>query len=668
MGNNNRDFKDKINRALAIVLSALLFVSGIPQFGYALDEESETVIDKSALVEAQELQAASEDTLEDSNTLLEGYMDSRLKAELSGKKRKAAEAKRRETLTDNEKIIYDGIKAFIDSVASGNESNAVTSINMEEIFRPYFIQLEDYNVITSASLGISSGVLVKKTVNGYSYWTLSEEAASKLYRFDAVYNALMADEPYALYWFDKTEGVYYGVSGLMYNGTGNSSDLYFPPSVSPALNLSFVVSADYRAAGGGETAVDKTKTSATSQAVTNAAKIITDNASSTDIEKLTSYKERICLLTSYNYDAVYNDYPYGDPWQMIYVFDGNSATNVVCEGYSKAFQYLCDHTDFTSPYIECDSVTGIMGHGSNAGLHMWNILHMDDEENYIADLTNSDTGMVGSRGGLFISPAMSGGSVAAGYSYDVNNDGRADLEYKYDEETLITFTESELTMLDHTYTGSHIIENAAYEWAEDGSSCTASGVCADCGDTIIRNAVITKDVKVPATCMEEGTASYTATFRQHELITQTKDINNIPPLGHDYAGVVTKPASEGVTGVITYTCRRCSDHYTRNIPAIVYPTDLPVVKISKPKAGKKKMTVKWKKVSKKNQKKISGIQIQVATDPGFTNIIASTTAGKKKTSKAIKGLQSKTKYYVRIRAYAAGNHVSVWKSKSVKVK
>ena len=178
MGYNSRDFKDMIKRALAIVLSALFFVSYIPQSGYALDEETEAAIDKSALVEAQEIQTSSEDTLEDSDILLEGYMDSRLKAELSGKKRKATEAKRRETLTDNEKIIYDGIKAFIDSVASGNEAKAVTSINMEEIFGPYFTQFEDYNVITSASLGISSGVLVKKTVNGHSYWTFSEEAES----------------------------------------------------------------------------------------------------------------------------------------------------------------------------------------------------------------------------------------------------------------------------------------------------------------------------------------------------------------------------------------------------------------------------------------------------------------------------------------------------------
>ncbi len=99
--------------------------------------------------------------------------------------------------------------------------------------------------------------------------------------------------------------------------------------------------------------------------------------------------------------------------------------------------------------------------------------------------------------------------------------------------------------------------------------------------------------------------------------------------------------------------------------------DLPVVKIAKPKAGKKKATVKWKKVTKKNLKKIQGIEIQVASDPGFSQIVKSATAGKKKTSKVVKGLKPKTTYWVRIRAFknaADGKHVSAWKVKKVKIK
>lgn len=95
--------------------------------------------------------------------------------------------------------------------------------------------------------------------------------------------------------------------------------------------------------------------------------------------------------------------------------------------------------------------------------------------------------------------------------------------------------------------------------------------------------------------------------------------------------------------------------------------DLPAVKISTPKAGKKKVTVKWKKVSKKNQKKIQGIEIRIV-GPNYNKTFK---AGKTKTSKTIKKLKSKKKYTISIRAYKwVGNvkHVSAWKSKKVKIK
>ena len=99
--------------------------------------------------------------------------------------------------------------------------------------------------------------------------------------------------------------------------------------------------------------------------------------------------------------------------------------------------------------------------------------------------------------------------------------------------------------------------------------------------------------------------------------------------------------------------------------------DLPAVRISKPAAAKKSVNVKWKKITKKNRKKIKGIEIQVAKDAGFTDIVKTATAGKKKTRKKIKGLVSKQTYYVRIRAYKYaddGKHVSAWKVKKVKIK
>ena len=98
--------------------------------------------------------------------------------------------------------------------------------------------------------------------------------------------------------------------------------------------------------------------------------------------------------------------------------------------------------------------------------------------------------------------------------------------------------------------------------------------------------------------------------------------------------------------------------------------DLPAAKISKPKASKKAVTVKWKKISKKNKKKIQGIEIQYSLD-GFKTIAGTKYAKKAKTSCKIKGLKSRRKYWIRIRTYkntSKGKHVSAWKTKTVTVK
>lgn len=673
MDHNNRDHTKRI---LATILCALLSFAFIPETVCAADEQTDEVsLDGLVLVETERITIAPDEPLEDGDALLEGYMDSRIDEELGSAKeksgmRKAAASKRRNTLNDKEKIIYDGIKAFADRVASGQEFTAITIFNAAAVFSGYYVRKGNYYAMTSESLGISSPVLIAE--NGK--WHFSEEAAEKLndiYDFSAIFKALLADEPYAFYWFDKTAGAVCGPYGGGFQNVTGTSDFYFngEPSVSPK----YTVSKDYRASSD-EYSVNKSKTGATARAVQNALNIITDKTAGSDYERLIAYKDSICDLTSYNDEAAADEsMPYGDPWQMIYVFDGDPKTKVVCEGYSKAFQYLCDHTDFDKN-IECDSVTGDMGKTpEKMGRHMWNILHMEDGRNYLADVTNSDTGMIGSGGGLFISSAMANGSVTSGYSFDTNKDGSADLLYEYDNNTKNIFNESELTLSTDPYDTPHVVKDATYTWADDKSSCSAKGKCKDCGEVLSEEATITSKITKQATCTENGVTTYIATFNERGFRTQRKAIENIPSYGgHTWNGGVQVTApTESSEGSRTYTCTRCGQTYTETIGRIMYPTDLPAVKISKPKTAKKKITVKWKKVSKKNQKKIQGVEIQVATDPAFTNIVKTATASKKKTSKAIKGLNSGTKYYVRIRSYrnaSDGKHVSSWKSKSIKAK
>lgn len=90
-------------------------------------------------------------------------------------------------------------------------------------------------------------------------------------------------------------------------------------------------------------------------------------------------------------------------------------------------------------------------------------------------------------------------------------------------------------------------------------------------------------------------------------------------------------------------------------------------KLTKYKPAKKTMTVYWSKQAKKMSKaRITGYQIQLATNTKFTkNKKTVTVKGYKKTKKKIKKLKRKTRYYARIRTYMktkTGTYYSPWSS------
>ena len=190
-----------------------------------------------------------------------------------------------------------------------------------------------------------------------------------------VFNALLADCPYHLYWFDKVTGI-----APMYD------DEY-------GLVLPFAVALEY-AKGDYKTNAKKIQTATT--AVKNAKKVVRKYRNKSDYEKLLGYKNYICDAVEYNYAAIEDpDTPYGNPWQLIWAFDNDPSTNIVCEGYSKSFQYLCDLTDFKEN-IRAYSVTGDGGSGpDNSGGHMWNIVTTEDGKNYHVDITFCDSGLPG---------------------------------------------------------------------------------------------------------------------------------------------------------------------------------------------------------------------------------------------------------------------------------
>ena len=123
------------------------------------------------------------------------------------------------------------------------------------------------------------------------------------------------------------------------------------------------------------------------EAVAN--RVIEEAANLSDSEKLKYYHDYILNTITYNTDAAYRQETYGNAWQMLYVFDNDDTTNVVCEGYSKAFKYLCDHTNFNCN-LKCIIVTGdLYQNGRHLGGHMWNNIIKDGVVLH-CDLTNDD--------------------------------------------------------------------------------------------------------------------------------------------------------------------------------------------------------------------------------------------------------------------------------------
>ena len=213
-----------------------------------------------------------------------------------------------------------------------------------------------------------------------------------------MWSRLLADCPYELYWCDKRSVPF----TLAYSNDGGNLKVAINP-------IQLKVAKEYSVSGAAGTSVTNGKPSLVTDAVNNAQNIVnTYNASGTTYtakEKMKGYKDEICALVSYN-DAAAGSSDYGDPWQMIYVFDNDPTTKVVCEGYAKAFQYLCEKS---TPQIKCYNVTGTMG-----GNHMWNVVEVGNAR-YLVDVTNCDEGMIGYSDNLFLKAVN---STDGGKTYD----------------------------------------------------------------------------------------------------------------------------------------------------------------------------------------------------------------------------------------------------------
>ena len=274
---------------------------------------------------------------------------------------------------------------------------------------------------------------------------LTAEASAAIeaaFNLDALMQRMLSEMPYELYWFDKTEGI-----GMSY-GVSLSGEILTVKN----LKLSMYISQAYAKINeGGATydplTADTAKTSAAKRAAENATQVVAANTAKSDHEKLKAYLDYIKAAVSYNNEAANNNAtPYGDPWQIIYVFDNDSSTNVVCEGYAKAFKHLCDLSSFSESDLFCSLVTGTMTVGTSAGPHMWNIVTVGGR-NYLVDVTNCDADTVGAPDKLFLCGAAEN---EPGKKYTATA-GSQSIVYEYDADTLSDYASSDLKLEEMPY-------------------------------------------------------------------------------------------------------------------------------------------------------------------------------------------------------------------------
>ena len=439
-------------------------------------------------------------------------------------------------LTGINAALYARMKESISQVASGAVHDTVLS------YTPQELGISKYS-FTAQELGISAIA----SNNSFTEDAKSGAALAMGLDLRTVLECLMEDMPYELYWFDKVTGAYesYGFAGNYHSISVVSINVLMYVSVDYAA----ASTADNRAQGTTETRHDLSNVKL---AVKNAKQVVTDHADETDYQKLMSYVREISSLSGSNYTASSDPNAlYSDPWQLIYVFDGDPTTTVVCEGFSKAMQYLCDMSEFRNNII-CYSVMGKVKLSSGGeGGHMWNIIHMDDGKNYMVDVTNYKT----------MDSALCGvtGSVEDGYTLTHN---QKTLHYDYYDQSLRLFTKEELTLSaedyqehEHSFTAT-VIAPTCTEEGYTAYTCT-------CGDGYIDEYIpalghdMVIDPAVSATCTQSGLTEGSHCTRCDYRVAQ----KTVEALSHDMVIDPAVPATCTETGLTEGShCARCDYH------------------------------------------------------------------------------------------------------------
>ena len=141
----------------------------------------------------------------------------------------------------------------------------------------------------------------------------------------------------------------------------------------------------------------------------------------------------------------------------------------------------------------------------------------------------------------------------------------ATTEEKGETTYTAVFTNSAFTTQTKTVANIDIIglewAEPTYVWSDDNSTVTASRVCTNKDDLIETETVnTTSEVTKPATCTEKGETTYTAEFENGAFVKQTKTVENLDALGHDWNEPTYVWAEDNSTVTASRTCKRDESH------------------------------------------------------------------------------------------------------------
>ncbi len=477
-----KEWKGRWKKGLSVFLTMAVICSGVNV--PAIPAFAEESVGKGQEEELAVTVPIAEDELPDSDELFAGYVEKVFYEGLNDGISTYGNLGEQRLQGEYNKKIYAVLKEKVKEVAAGKETNTIFKISLQ---------------------GITS-------------------AAGGKIDIPSIMQYLLMDCPYELYWFDKTKGVGATGSGL-------------------TVTISFAVADEYKA--GDYTVSSNLATVHT--AAENARRIVEKYEGQSDYEKMVGYRKEICDLVSYNTDAAEKPTtPYGNPWQLIWVFDKNATTNVVCEGYAKAFQYLCDMSDFAN--ATCYTVTGTMYGATGAGPHMWNIVTLGGK-NYLVDVTNCDEGTVGADDKLFLAGAD--GSISSGYIVN------GSVGYIYDKEQILLYDNTILTLSTSNYVPKPVLtvnasQNRTITYGDSVNAAHIKGSAATKNGTVVPGSFSwASDV---TTYGNAGSKTLRAIFTPTDTNTYDSMAVNVQITVTPADYQVTVPSSQKVTsGVGTFT-------------------------------------------------------------------------------------------------------------------